>query len=53
MMLRESLENFPQGLKPGGFMGQASGTTEVVPFQSSRELGVMLFQSSDEMGGTR
>ena len=29
------LDTIPQGLKPGDILGTASGTTEVVPFQSS------------------
>jgi hypothetical protein len=47
MMLRDPelrtssvpLQTFPQGLKPGELVGPTSGTTEVVPFQSSSELG--------------
>jgi putative transposase len=41
------LDPIPQGLKPTGFEGNASGTAEAVPFQN---IGVMSFTKAESTG---
>ena len=68
MMLRlhtasAPLKDFPQGLKPGEFLGRANGTTKVVPLQSTKAAEsvrqangtteVVPLQGTDELGGKR
>ena len=46
------LDPIPQGLKPEGFLGSSSGTTEVVPFQSQNTQGLKPSDLVEAMSGT-